>query len=82
MRKLLLASLLLIASSLICLGQTGNPMLISRLTVNQTHIAFQYAGDIWAVERGGGEARRLTTDPAERVTRSIHRTGRRWLSQD
>jgi tricorn protease len=40
-------------------------MLISRLTVNQTHIAFQYAGDIWAVERGGGEARRLTTDPAE-----------------
>ncbi|MBC7909543.1 MAG: PD40 domain-containing protein, partial [Pyrinomonadaceae bacterium] len=66
MRKLLLASLLLMASSLICLGQqAGNPMLISRLTVNQTHIAFQFAGDIWAVERGGGEARRLTTDPAE-----------------
>jgi len=65
MRKLLLASLLLVSSSLICLGQAGNPMIISRLTVNQTHIAFQYAGDIWVVERGGGEARRLTTDPAE-----------------
>jgi tricorn protease len=35
------------------------------VTANQTHIAFSYAGDIWIVDRSGGEARRLTTDPAE-----------------
>jgi tricorn protease len=40
-------------------------MLFSRLTVNQTHVAFAYAGDIWIVERSGGDARRLTTSPAE-----------------
>src|SRR5262245_47137686 len=40
-------------------------MLFSRLTVNQTQIAFSYAGDIWIVDRNGGEARRLTTSPAD-----------------
>ena len=30
-------------------------------TVSATHIAFAYANNIWAVERGGGLARRLTS---------------------
>jgi len=43
--------------------------LFQALSVNRTHIAFSYAGDIWMVSRSGGEARRLTqqagdnTDP-------------------
>ncbi len=41
------------------------PMMYGRLAVNQTHIVFSYAGDLWTVERGGGEARRLTTHPGE-----------------
>jgi tricorn protease len=41
------------------------PALFGRLTVNQTHIVFSYAGDLWSVERGGGDAKRLTTHPAE-----------------
>ena len=40
-------------------------LLFGRLTVNQTHIVFSYAGDLWSVERGGGDAKRLTTHPAE-----------------
>jgi tricorn protease len=44
--------------------EQNGPRLFHQPTVNQTHIAFSYAGDIWIVERGGGQARRLTTDPA------------------
>lgn len=65
MRPILL-SLILCCASLIVRAQGPTPLrLFSRLTVNQTHIAFSYAGDIWIVDRTGGEARRLTTAPAE-----------------
>ncbi len=37
------------------------PTLLQSPTLNKTHIAFVYAGDIWTVPRGGGEAVRLTT---------------------
>lgn len=33
--------------------------------VSQTQIAFTYAGDLWIVDRGGGEARRLTSGVGE-----------------
>ena len=43
------------------------PMLFSRRQSNQTQIAFALSGDIWIVERAGGEARRLRIHPAERI---------------
>ncbi|MEO8434005.1 MAG: S41 family peptidase [Pyrinomonadaceae bacterium] len=60
-------SLILLTMSAFGFGvaQTTEPLLFSRLTVNQTDIAFSYAGDIWIVPRTGGEARRATTNPAE-----------------
>ena len=39
-------------------------MLLETPTVSRTKIAFSYAGDIWLVDRSGGTAQRLTTDPA------------------
>jgi len=60
-----LATILLACTASVCLAQTNGPALFSRLTVNQTHIAFSYAGDIWMVDRAGGEARRVTTHAAE-----------------
>ncbi len=30
-------------------------------TVNQTHVVFAYAGDLWSVPRGGGQAQQLTS---------------------
>src|SRR6185503_4820348 len=64
LRSLAVTALLLCAAA-VCFGQTPGPMLFSRLTVNQTHIAFSFAGDIWSVERAGGEAKRLTNHAAE-----------------
>src|SRR5215510_12024066 len=38
------------------------PLLIREPTLSRTQICFSYAGDLWIVDRKGGEARRLTTD--------------------
>jgi hypothetical protein len=45
----------------------GRPLLIGRVSVNQSHIAFTYAGKIWLVERTGGTARRLTNNPNDEL---------------
>jgi tricorn protease len=36
--------------------------LLRKPTISKTQIAFSYGGDLWIVERSGGEARRLTSD--------------------
>jgi tricorn protease len=44
-------------------AQSANPYaLLRKPTVSKTQIAFSYGGDLWMVDRGGGEARRLTSD--------------------
>ena len=40
-----------------------NPLLMRNPTVNGTHIAFEFAGDLWRVARSGGRAERLTRGP-------------------
>jgi tricorn protease len=42
----------------VCAAQ---PLILQKPTVNKTDIVFSYAGDLWAVSREGGEARRMTT---------------------
>jgi tricorn protease len=37
------------------------PLLLQRPHVSRTHIVFSYAGDLWSVDRAGGDARRLTS---------------------
>jgi tricorn protease len=39
----------------------ADPTLFRTPTVNQTDIVFAYAGDLWTVRRGGGQAQRLTS---------------------
>ena len=36
--------------------------LLRKPTVSKTQIAFSYGGDLWVVDRNGGEAKRLTSD--------------------
>jgi tricorn protease len=40
---------------------SDKPLLLRQPTVNASQICFSYAGDLWLVPRGGGEATRLTT---------------------
>src|SRR5215213_2202344 len=53
------------------------PLLISRVALNQSHIAFTYAGKIWLVERAGGTAKRLTNTPNEETGPVFSPDGRR-----
>jgi len=62
--KYITATLLISCGPLLAKADSP-PALFGRLTVNQTHIVFSYAGDLWSVERGGGDAKRLTTHPGE-----------------
>jgi len=43
-------------------AQTGH-LLLRKPALSRTQIVFTYAGDLWAVPREGGEAKRLTTAP-------------------
>ena len=44
-------------------AQSPNPYaLLRKPTVSKTQIAFSYGGDLWIVDRNGGEAKRLTSD--------------------
>ncbi|MCC6317961.1 MAG: PD40 domain-containing protein [Gemmatimonadaceae bacterium] len=57
---------LFIASSALALSLTSpasaqGTLLLRQPTVSARHIAFAYAGNIWVVDRGGGQARRLTS---------------------
>src|SRR5258708_19967801 len=45
------------------LAQSANPYaLLRKPAVSKTQIAFSYGGDLWIVDRSGGDARRLTSD--------------------
>jgi len=61
------------------LAQPGSdrPLLINRVAINQTHIAFTYAGKIWLVERTGGPAKRLTNTPNDETSPIFSPDGRR-----
>lgn len=42
-----------------------SPMPLRGAALSRTHVAFEYADDIWTVGREGGDARRLTDYPAK-----------------
>jgi tricorn protease len=41
----------------------ARPILAQKPALNQTHVVFVYAGDLWKVARSGGAAERLTSGP-------------------
>lgn len=55
----IIALSILFAAQALAQTSTNAPLLIGRVAVNQTYIAFNYAGKIWLVERAGGAARPL-----------------------
>jgi hypothetical protein len=58
MRRTLQALFIGLALASAAMGQTEDrPLLISRVALNQTHVAFTFAGKIWLVERSGRPAK-------------------------
>ncbi len=45
------------------LGAENDLFLLQKPTLNRTHVAFAFAGDLWSAPRDGGEAVRLTVGP-------------------
>jgi tricorn protease len=61
--SILLAALLWFLVAREVVAQSSNQYaLLRKPTVSKTQIAFSYGGDLWIVERNGGEAKRLTSD--------------------
>ncbi len=87
MLKTLLLSIFLLASYTNPAAQTANPLLIGRVAVNQTHIAFTNAGKIWMVEKAGGTAKKLNDAPTDETNPVFSPDGRfiafsRWNNGD
>src|SRR5438045_2719752 len=58
-RDLICGGLLCLISAIVAAGQ--GTRLLRHPTVSRDQVAFEYAGDLWAVSRSGGEAKRLTS---------------------
>ena len=54
--------LCLVAAAGLLAQSAGQYALLRKPTISKTQIAFSYGGDLWIVERSGGEAHRLTSD--------------------
>jgi tricorn protease len=61
MRKVIVALAVTLVATSAGRAESEKPLLLQRPTINKTHVAFSYAGDLWVVPREGGEARRLTS---------------------
>ena len=61
MRRLLLASLSMLFASVLVFAADSGPLLLQSPTLSETQIAFALGGDIWIVNRAGGDAQRLVT---------------------
>ncbi|HJP92854.1 MAG TPA: PDZ domain-containing protein [Pyrinomonadaceae bacterium] len=73
----IVAMCLLVCVSAIAQNAADRPLLIGRVSINQSHIAFTYAGKIWLVERSGGTAKRLTNTPNEETSPVFSPDGKR-----
>jgi tricorn protease len=61
--SILFAALLCLLATPELAAQSPNQYaLLRKPTVSKTQIAFSYGGDLWTVDRNGGEAKRLTSD--------------------
>ena len=61
MNRISVCFLLAICFCAAVFAQTDKPMLFRQPTISKTAIVFSFAGDLWIVARGGGDAKRLTT---------------------
>lgn len=69
MHKLTIAFVLAFLLNIAGLAQSATDrLLISRVALNQTQIAFTYGGKIWLVDKKGGASHRLSNTPNEETS--------------
>ena len=76
MRRLLLASLCVLFASVLTFAADSGPLLLQSPTLSKTQIAFAFGGDIWIVNRAGGDAQRLVTGTGLLSDPTFRRTAR------
>src|SRR5688500_14062120 len=76
-RLTLLIACVCISVAVVAQQSNDRPLFIGRVSINQSHVAFTYAGTIWLVERTGGVAKRLTNTPNEESHPVFSPDGRR-----
>jgi len=64
----LLGLMFLAISDAICMAQTSSPMPFQTPSASGAQIAFVYAGEIWVVDRNGGEARIFLNQAGEKTS--------------
>ncbi len=79
MTRLPLLSLFALALSAQTPAETDSPYLFRNPSVSKTHVAFEYANDIWTVPRTGGMASRLTTGVGPETTPFYSPDGK-WIA--
>ena len=78
MRKLLtgmFALAVVLLFSPLAIAQSDSPLLLRFPTVSKTQIVFNYGGDLWIVNRDGGDARRLTSGVGDETVPSFSPDG-------
>jgi tricorn protease len=74
-RKFALAIAAALLCATLCQAQSDKPLLLRQPTLSKTQIAFVYGGDIWTVNREGGEATRLTSGAGSKSNPSFSPDG-------
>ncbi len=61
MRRLIVVVIFVFFASALAVSADSGPLLLQNPTLSKTQIAFNFGGDIWVVDRDGGDAQRLVT---------------------
>ena len=77
--SLSLAVAVLTASASFAAVPEDETLLLQQPTLSEEHVVFTYAGDLWVVDRSGGEARRLTSSPGVETAPELSPNGR-WVA--
>ncbi len=75
MIRSLFTLLLLVPIASVCSAQPASPMPVQAPAVSRTQIAFVYAGELWIVDRQGGEARKFLNQAGEKHSPSFSPDG-------
>src|SRR5947207_15206284 len=69
MKRTIVGLVFALTAATMASGEENKPLLFQKPAVSRTHVAVGFAGELWLVEREGGEAKRLSngvgleTDP-------------------